>query len=70
MAPHQPAERDGFVTKDPQGKIIEKSLRRYEALGAIQAGFLPPKRVGDAMVQTNILYPKEASHLLTVKGDP
>ncbi|MBI5138386.1 MAG: repressor LexA [Candidatus Vogelbacteria bacterium] len=66
-------ERDGYVEKDKQGKILPKNLYGgMKLLGTIQAGFPSPaeEELVDTMSLDEYLIPKkEASYLLTVKGD-
>ncbi len=66
-------ERDGYVTKDPQGKIIPRNLYgSMKLLGTIFAGFpsAAEEELIDTMSLDEYLIPKkEASYLLTVKGD-
>ncbi|OHB24177.1 MAG: repressor LexA [Parcubacteria group bacterium RIFOXYD2_FULL_52_8] len=66
-------ERDGYVEKDKQGKILPKNLYGgMKLLGTIAAGFpsAAEEELVDTMSLDEYLIPKkEASYLLTVKGD-
>ncbi|MDP3988628.1 MAG: transcriptional repressor LexA [bacterium] len=65
--------RDGFLSKDTSGKLIPKKLHSPLAiLGIVEAGFPSPAEeelVDVINIDDYLIENKEATYLLTVKGD-